>query len=158
MSADMFLKVDGIKGESVDSKHKDEIEVLSWSWGVTQHVVAHGATFGAGAADCSELTIMKKLDISSPLLVKHCAQGAIIKSMLLTMRKAGTEQVEYSKVTMTDCLITSVQIHGGGGGEIPSESASFRFTKVKIEYWPQKPDGKLGGVVPYEWDIKAKKA
>jgi type VI secretion system secreted protein Hcp len=157
MAADMFLKVEGIKGESVDSKHKDEIEVLSWSWGVTQAVVQHGATFGAGVADCSELTIMKKLDISSPLLVKHCAQGAIIKSMLLTLRKAGKEQLEYCKVAMTECLVTSVQI-SGGGGEVPSESASFRFTKIKIEYLPQKPDGSLGGVVPYEWDIKAKKA
>ena len=65
MSADMFLKVEGIKGESVDSKHKDEIEVLSWSWGVTQAVVAHGATFGAGVADCSGGRVVGALTVSS---------------------------------------------------------------------------------------------
>lgn len=157
MSVDMFLKIDGIKGESTDSKHKDEIDVLSWSWGVSQAVVSHGGGFGAGKADCTDMMIVKKLDVSSPLLVKHCAQGAHIKSMLLTLRKAGKEQVEYTKMTMSDCLVSSASI-SAGGGDYPSESVSFRFGKLKVEYWPQKADGTLGGVVPYEWDIKSTKA
>jgi len=157
MSLDMFLKIKGIKAESQDSKHKDEIDVMSWSWGLTQAVSSHGAGMGAGKADCHDLSIQKRLDQGSLLLVKHCAQGAHIGDMLLTLRKAGTEQVEYTKMTLTDCLVTSVVL-SGGGGDYPSESVSFKFAKLKIEYWPQGADGKLGGVVPYEWDIRSTKA
>jgi type VI secretion system secreted protein Hcp len=154
----MFLKVAGIKGESQDHTHKDEIHILSWSWGVTQAATssAHGAGMGAGKADCHDLSIQKYLDIASPLLVKHCAAGIHIKDMLLTLRKAGEKQVEYSKMTLTDCLITSVQI--SAGGDLPSESVSFKFAKIKIEYWPQDAKGSLGGVVPYEWNIGTMKA
>lgn len=158
MAVDMFLKIDGIKGESNDAKHKDEIYVLSWSWGVTQAAssLASGGGMGAGRADCHDLSIQKLLDIASPLLVKSCASGKHIKDMLLTLRKAGEQQVEYTKMTLTDCLITSVQI--SAGGDLPSESVSFKFAKIKLEYWPQDAKGKLGGVVPYEWDVATMKA
>jgi type VI secretion system secreted protein Hcp len=156
MAVDMFLKIEGIKGESTDAKHKDEIDVMSWSWGVTQAHVSGGAGHGAGKADAQDLSIVKIIDKASPLLVKFCASGEHIKSMLLTLRKAGKEQVEYTKITISEGLVSSVQL--GGGGEYPTESVSFRFGKIKIEYWPQKADGSLGGVVPYEWNIATAKA
>jgi len=162
--ANCFLKIEGIKGESLDSKHKDEIEVLTWGFGASQLVVAHGATFGSGTSQISNLRFTARMGVQSPILLKHVAQGAIVKSAVLSCRK--TTDPEYVKVTLTDVLVTGYQT----GTPIPTgtqaqaaidtyaeDQVTFVFTKIKVEYWPQKPDGKLGVVVPYEWDIKAKK-
>jgi len=169
--ANCFLKMEGIKGDSLDSKHKDEIEVLTWGFGVSQSVVQHGATYGAGPSQISNLRFTARMGLQSPILLKYVAQGAIVKYALLTCRKPSTEQ-EYFKVTLTDVLVTGYQTGMGyqTGVPIPTgtqaqasidpypvDQFTFVFTKIKVEYWPQKPDGNLGGVVPYEWDIKAKK-
>jgi len=155
MAVDMFLKIDGIKGESTDSTHKEEIEVLSWGWGLAQAYVPSGAGHGSGKADAADFTITKRTDKSTPILVKHCASGEHVKSMLLTLRKAGKQQLEYTKISFSDVMIAGVTLDSHG--DYPSESVAFRFGKIKLEYWPQKADGSLGGVVPYEWDIAANK-
>lgn len=160
MPADMFLKIDGIKGESTDDKHKDEIEVLSWSWGLTQSAASGSGTggLGAGRATAQDFHFVKRIDTASPLLAKHCASGQHIKSALLTLRKAGKEQVEYTKINFSDLMISSYATGGSeGGGVLPNCQVSFTFAKIKFEYWPQKPDGTLGGVVPFEWDTSKNK-
>lgn len=96
-AVDYFLKLDGIKGESQDSKHKDEIDVESWSWGETQSGThAGGGGGGAGKVSMQDFHFVMKVNKSSPKLLQACASGEHIKEALLTCRKAGKEQQEYS--------------------------------------------------------------
>jgi type VI secretion system secreted protein Hcp len=157
MASDIFAKIGDIKGESLDAKHKDEIEVLSFSWGVSNGA---GPVAGAGAgqrkATFQDLTITHNLDKASPLLLKACATGAHLKDATITHRKAGKGQQEYLIVKMNDVIITGVS-HGGGSGESPSETITLAFAKVDLEYRPQKPDGTLDQGVPFKYDLKLNK-
>jgi type VI secretion system secreted protein Hcp len=156
MAVDVFLKLGDIKGESKDSKHPDEIDVLSWSWGLSQTgSIAHGGGGGAGKASFNDLSIMHQLDKASPVLMKACATGEHIKDATLTARKAGKGQQEYLIIKMNDILITSVQ--PSGSSENPMESVSMQAAKVDLEYKPQKPDGSLDAGLHFKYDIKANK-
>jgi type VI secretion system secreted protein Hcp len=159
MAMDMFIKLDDIKGESGDHAHKAEIDVLSWSWGETQSGSAHhGAGQGAGKVNVQDLTFTKHTDRSTPNLLAICASGKHIKQAVLTVRKAGDKPLEYLKITMTQCIITSVSLGGDGGGDRLTENISLNFAQVKYEYTPQKADGTGDAVVTMGWDIAANKA
>lgn len=158
MAADMFLKLDGIKGESLDSKHKDEIEIHSFQFGVHQTGTgASGGGSGAGKASFSDFTIVKSADSSSPLLMVNCATGSHIKTGSLTVRKAGGDQQEYYIIKFNEILISNFTNSGSGDGETPTESVSFNFSKIEFEYKTQKADGTLGGSGKGGWDLKANK-
>ena len=117
MAVDMFIKIDGIKGESADDKHKEEIDVLSWSWGMNQSGSAHmGGGAGAGKVNVHDLSFTKYVDKGSNLLLSGCFKGTHYKEALLTVRKAGDKPLEYIKVTMEEVMVTSVST-GGSGGE-----------------------------------------
>lgn len=158
MAVDMFLKLDGIKGESKDHKHKDEIHIESFSWGLSQTGV-HGAGGGGGAGKVSvhDISITKFLDKASPELMLKCANGTHIKEGLITVRKAGENPVEYLKIKLSDVLISGVQ-HAGHGSDLLSENLSLNFAKFQVEYQEQAADGKAsGGPVTMGWDVKANK-
>ena len=157
MAADIFAKIGDIKGESLDDKHKDEIEVLSFSWGVANAgVVSSGGGAGAGKATFQDISIVHHVDKSSPLLLKACATGTHIKDAMITHRKAGKGQHEYLTVKLTDVIVTGVT-HAGGGGQPYSESVSFAFAKVDLEYKPQKADGTLDAGIHFKYDLKTNK-
>jgi type VI secretion system secreted protein Hcp len=152
MAADIFAKLGDIKGESLDSKHKDEIEVLSFSWGVAgQGSLAPGT--GAGKSVFQDLTIIHHIDKATPLLLKACATGMRLKEATITHRKAGKDQQEFLIVKLNDVIITGVQ-HGGSGDQPGSESVSLTFAKVALEYRPQKPDGSLDAGVHFKYDLQ----
>lgn len=153
---DYFLKIDGIQGESKDSKHANEIEIESFSWGATQSGTAsHGGGMGAGRVSMQDFHFVMTVNKASPKLMLSCAQGSHIKSAVLTCRKAGKEQQEYLKVTFSDLLVSSYQTGGTGQGNvIPLDQISLNFTKVEIEYKEQKPDGTLGGAIKAFYDMK----
>jgi type VI secretion system secreted protein Hcp len=154
MAVDMFLKVDSIKGDSVDDKHKGEIEVLSWSWGVTQTGTTHSGTGGgAGKANVHDVTITKYLDRSTPILLKHCLAGIHIKEALLTVRKAGGKPLEYVKMKMKDALVSSINPGGSGHDERLTETLGINFSVVEFDYVPQKPDGSGDASIPITWNI-----
>ena len=156
MAVDVFLKLGTIGGESTDDAHKGEIDVLSWSWGISQSgTMAGGGGGGAGKASFSDLSFMHNFDKASPAVMTACATGEHIKDATLVARKAGKGQQEYIIVKMTDILITSVQ--PSGSSEHPMESVSMQFAKVDIEYKPQKADGSLDAGVHFIYDIKANK-
>jgi type VI secretion system secreted protein Hcp len=156
MAVDVFLKLGDIKGESKDSKHPGEIDVLSWSWGISQSgTMAHGGGGGAGKASFADLSIMHNVDRSSAALMAACATGAHIKEGTLVARKAGKGQQEYLIIKMNDILITSIQ--PSGSSEHPVESVSMQCSKVDFEYKPQKEDGSLDGGIHFKYDIKANK-
>jgi len=156
MAVDVFLKLGTIAGESTDDKHKGEIDVLSWSWGINQSgTMAAGGGGGAGKASFHDLSFMHSFDKASPAIMKACATGEHIPEALLISRKAGKGQQEYIIFKLTDILVTSVQ--PSGSSEHPMESVSMQFAKVDVEYKPQKPDGSLDAGVHFIYDIKANK-
>jgi type VI secretion system secreted protein Hcp len=158
MATDIFLKIGDIKGESQDEKHPNEIEVLSWSWGVMQSgSMDYGSGGGTGKASFGDLSIMHNLDKASPSLMKACATGEHIKEATLVQRKAGKGQQEFLIVKMTDVLITSVT-PGGSGSEAPGESIALQAGKYELEYKAQKADGSLDAGVFFKYDIKLNKA
>src|SRR6187402_3730 len=117
MASDIFAKIGDIKGESLDSKHKDEIEVLSFSWGVTNTAPSSsGSGAGAGKATFQDLTIVHNIDKASPGLMQACAAGTHLKDATITHRKSGKGQQEYLIIKMNDIIITGVS-HGGMAGQ-----------------------------------------
>ena len=158
MAADIFAKIGDIKGESRDSKHKDEVEVLSWSWGVSQSgTLQSGGGGGAGKANFNDFNFTHHVDKASPVLLKACATGEHIKEATITVRKAGKGQQEYLIIKMSDVLITSVNPGGSGEAAGFAESVAMQFAKVDLEYKPRKADGSLDAGLHFKYDIKGNK-
>jgi len=154
MAIDMFLKIDDIKGESVDDKHPGEIDVLSWSWGMTQSGTTHtGTGGGAGKVTVQDMSVAKHVDKASPNLVLACCNGKHFKQALLTVRKAGEKPLEYLKITMKDLIISAVQISGAGDSERLTEHVTLNFSEFKTEYSPQKADGTGDAAVEAAFNI-----
>jgi len=158
-AVDYFLKIDGIDGESTDSKHKNAIDVQSWSWGETNSGdSAHRGGMGAGKVSMQDFHFVMHVNKSTPKLMEACATGQHIKKADLICRKAGKDQQEYLKVTMSDLVVSSYQTGGSAGdGVIPVDQISLNFSKIEFEYKEQKADGTLGGKVKKGWDVKANK-
>lgn len=154
MSLDMFLKIDTVKGESTDDKHKDEIDVLAWSWGLSQPAAPIGGGSGAGKVSVQGLSLTKYIDKSSPTLMLSTCNGKHFKQAMLTVRKPGTRALEYFKITMKDVLVSSVSMGGSAGEDRLTENITLNFSSFKEEYTPQKPDGSGEAVVSAGWDIK----
>src|SRR5262249_5493182 len=158
MASDIFAKIGDIKGESFDDKHKDEIEGLSFSWGVSNAgSMGFGGGGGEGKAHFNDLSFTHKGDKTSPVLLQACAACHHVKDATITNRKEGKGQQESLVIKMTDVIITSVTTgaHGDGGGT--SEQVSLAFAKVNLEYKPQKADGSLEAGIHFKYDIKAQK-
>lgn len=152
--ADMFLKIDGIEGESRDDKHKNEIELLSFSFGASQPGSSgFGGGAGVGKVQVQDFHFSKYYDKSSPKLFEACATGKHDAKLVLTCRKAGGAQQEYLKVTLSEAIISSIQDSGTGGETLPTENVTVNFSKIEIEYKPQDEKGNLGGVVKAGWDL-----
>lgn len=169
-AVDYYLKIDGIKGESKDSKHKDELEVLSFSFGAAQQgTSASGGGLGAGKVKMSDFTFTVPTSTASPKLFVACASGQHIPSATLTCRKAGKEQQEYLVYKFTDILVSS---HQTGLGAITNqkvlasesqtiqppiqhiETITFNFSKLEMSYKEQNKDGTLAGAITGMVDVK----
>ena len=155
MSADMFLKIEGVEGEAVDHKHGKEIDVLAWSWGMTQSGSMHiGGGGGAGKVAVQDISVTKYVDKSTPNLIHTCMTGKHYPKATITVRKAGDKPVEYMIITMEDVLITSISTGGSGGEDRLTENVSLNFAKVKVEYTPQAKDGSAGAAVETGFNIE----
>lgn len=137
-AVDIFLKIDGVPGDSRDSKHKDEIDVLSFSWGVGRKSGLLGGP-PVGKPTLQDFDFVMPVSKASPLLMVGSAKGTHFKKALLTVRTAGDQQLEFYKVTMEDCLVSSYQT--SASSDVPSEQISLDFAKVTFSYQPQRPDG-----------------
>lgn len=156
MAVDMFIKIGDIKGESADKTHKGKIDVLAWSWGMSNSGSAHvGGGAGAGKVSVQDLSLTKYIDSASADLMLACCNGKHFGEALLIVRKAGEEPIEYVKVTMSDLIITSVSTGGSGGEDRLTENVTLNFAKVKVEYTPQDAKGKGGKTMEMAWDIAA---
>lgn len=159
MAIDAFLKLGTIKGESVADGHKDEIDLLSFNWGMSQTGSMHTATGGGtGKVDVNDLVVTHLLDAASPNLALACCLGTHHESAVLTLNKAGGDKLPYLTLTLTDVLITQVSHGASIGDERPVESVSLNFAKFKYSYQPQDAKGaKKGGAVETGYDISLNK-
>lgn len=158
MAVDIFIKIGDIKGESQDKTHKDEIEVLNWSWGMSQSGNMHtGTGGGAGKVSIQDLSLTKYVDKASPNLMMHCSSGKHVPKVTLTVRKAGGDsQVEYLIINLEEVLISSLSTGGSGNDDRLIENVTLNFAKVTVDYQPQKADGtKDGGPIKYGWNIRS---
>jgi type VI secretion system secreted protein Hcp len=152
MAVDAFLKLDGLPGESKDKAHPDEIEVFSFSWGVSNPGGLSTGGTGTGKASFQELNVTNNTHKSSPKLMLACCGGEHIKKAVLTLRKAGSSSFDYIKVTLTDVLVSSYQEGGDNGGNAAVESVSLNFAKIEFSYTEQSADGSPGTVTTAGWD------
>ena len=132
---DMFLKIDGVPGESTDSKHKEWIEVLSFSQGVSQpssRSLSPGGAMSAEPAAHQYFSIMKVLDKASPKLMQYCSNGKHIKDVVLELCRAEGDGQRFMEYKMTDVIISSVRPSGSAGDAVPTEEVSFNYAKIEL--------------------------
>jgi type VI secretion system secreted protein Hcp len=157
MALNMFLTLDGINGGSVDPAHKGAIEITSWSWGLSEVGSPTGGGGGAGAGKVAvqNIVITKVTDSTSPLLLQHCATGAIIASGTVATDKAGAPASgeDFLLIKMTDVLVKSVAMSSSTSNEAPAETVTLAFTKVEFDSRPQTASGGLGPPVVFRWDL-----
>lgn len=154
MAVDMFLKIKDVTGEAQDKKYAEWIDVLAWSWGMSQSGTMHvGTGGGGGKVAVQDLSITKYVDKSTPNIMLFCSNGKNIGETTLIVRKAGENPVDYIKMTMTDCIITSVSTGGSGGEDRLTENVSINFAKVQVDYTPQKENGTADTPIPYKWHV-----
>jgi type VI secretion system secreted protein Hcp len=159
MAIDVYLQVEGIKGESSDDAHKGWIECSSVNWALSQPKSATSSTAGGHTAErveFTEVSINKAADLASPILAQHCAMGKTIpKAKLEFMRADGSgTRVKYYEVELENVLIASVA-QGVNGGDVMQEHIGLKFGKVKWKYCMQKITGGAGGNTAGGWDLSA---
>ena len=159
MTVDMFLNMGpNIKGETRDKtqKSKKDIDILAWSWGVSQSGSFHtGGGGGAGKANFQDLSATKYIDTASHALLKHCSDGTHIDKCVLLCRKAGGKQEKYIEITMEKCMVTSISTGGSGGEDRLTENISINFAKIKFEYFEQDDKGATKSAGEFTYDIEA---
>lgn len=155
MAVDMFMKfTPALAGEARDKVHAGEIDVLAWSWGVSNSGSAHvGGGAGAGKANVQDLSFTKYIDKSSCDLLSASCVGKHYTTALLTVRKAGGTPLEYLKITMTEVLISSVSTGGSGGEDRLTENVTLNFAAVKVDYIEQLPAGGTGATPTMTYNI-----
>ncbi len=146
MAADLFLKIEGIEGESQDAKHKKEIELMSWGLHESNPgSFKQGSGGGTGGVTMEDFTFSKTMDAASANLFLFCASGKHIKEVVFSARKSGGGESpeDYLNITLNECLISNYSTGGGAGGGVPTESFSIDFAKIKVQYKQQQKDGTM---------------
>ena len=159
MSGDIFLKLNGIEGESKDSKHPAEIQLETVSWGSSNAAsFNYGGGGGTGKVTMQDIHFTKVIDKASTKLFLACCQGKHIPDAILTFRKAGGEQEEYFQVKLKDLMISNITWSDhAGGGTLAQEQGSLAFTEIQFDYKEQGKDGKLQGAISAKWNVKENK-
>ena len=157
VSGDAFAKIDGVDGESLDSKHKGEIEILGWKWKVENTGSAHvGGGAGSGRSIHHGFKFTKIYDKSSPKLHQACSSGEHLKKVVLVARKAGKEQQEYLKFTLSDVLVSEYRHLPWGEPKtgLPWDGVELSYGKMEMEYKAQKSDGTMEGAIKAGYDFR----
>lgn len=153
MAIDTHFKLDGVSGESTHKDHKDEIELITWDWSVTNESSAGaGGGSGKGKAKPGSMTFTHNYDKSSPVLAKSCASGKHFKDGVITCRKAGEGQLDFLKITMKEVMVTAVHPSAHSGGDV-SELVTLSYADIEFAYKAQDDKGKLGGEVKFGWNV-----
>lgn len=161
MSYDIFMQIQGIKGDSSDDAHKEWIEVLSYSHEVVQSEGAlnAGGTYVGGKASHKDFVVVKKLDKSSPTIFLYCCVGRHIPQVKLELCRAMGDKTPFMKYTFKNVIIASVKPNGSHDDEdtLPIEAVSMRYAQIELEYTPTDPTGggKKGGSVMCSYDLRS---
>jgi type VI secretion system secreted protein Hcp len=154
MAVDMFMKIGDLKGESKDKSHKEEIDVLAWSWGMSNSGTSHmGGGAGAGKVSVQDVSFTKYIDKSSTNLIMACCTGKHFDEATLTVRKAGDTPLEYLVITMKEVMVTAVSTGGSGGEDRLTENVTLNFASFVTAYKPQKADGTGDAAVFAKYNI-----
>ncbi len=159
-AVDYFLKIDGIEGESVDSRHAGEIDVVAFSWGVEHQGGSRsgGGGAGTGRAQPDEFVVVKQIDRSSPRLAVATASGQSFRTAVLAARRAGTSH-DFLVYSMEDVSLAGYHTEGDDTDDVPLlDEVSLRFSSIEISYRPQQPDGSLGTAVTHGYDFQRGRA
>ena len=158
MPSDYLLEIEGIKGETTDAKHKDTIEVESFSWGETHPgSMAHGTGGATGKVSFQDLHFSTKVNKASPIIAMSCATGKHIDKATLFVRKATGDggQQDYYKITLEEVMVSSYQSGGHNGGDsVPSDQFALNFAKIEFAYKPQSSKGALEPDIIFKYDVK----
>ena len=159
MPNDVLLVIDGVPGESKDSKHPGAIDVASFSWGETNSgTFAYGTGGGAGKVSFHDFAFTMKVNKASARLAQACMSGIHFPRAQLFVRKQGEQQRDFYVVTLEDFIVSSFQSGGPGNGElVPLDKVTLNFSKIKFEYRPQKADGTLEPPITGGWNLKQNK-
>ena len=157
MATEIFAKIGDIKGESLDNKHKDEIDVLSFAWGVANAGPASTGGGGVGKATFADLLIVHGIDNATPALLLACATGRHINEATISHRKAGPNQQDYLIVKLSDVTITSVS-QTGSEDHPYAETVTLKYAKVDLHYRTQRPDGSMDAGQHFKFDLKTNQA
>ncbi len=160
MALDIFLKLADIKGDSADARHRDEIVVLSWDWGMTQTTApigGGGASGGAavGRTEIRRIQFAHRIDVASPLIMLACATGKRLREAKFTVRHHGEHAAEFLAVKLSDVIVTLVEPTINGDNGETYEAVALEFAKVEVEYTPRAPNGTPGTPVRFGWDLRA---
>jgi type VI secretion system secreted protein Hcp len=154
MAVDMFLYLDPIKGESKDKAHTDKIDILAWSWGMSQSGTTHmGGGGGSGKVSVQDLSFTHYIDSSTNDLINYCCQGKHIDTGKLIVRKAGGKQVEYIKIEFKEIIVTSVSFGGSGSEDRLTENFTLNFASFHFTYTDQLASGAPGSPHDAKWNI-----
>jgi type VI secretion system secreted protein Hcp len=155
MGIEYFLKLDGLKGESASSKHPDEIELHSWSWGASNPTSISGTGLSAGRVTFGDLSITKPVDKSSAKLLELCCTGKHIATGILTCSKSTGDKnpADYLTIKLAEIHISSFQAGGSKGDDVGSESLSLAFGNIEYDYKVQGKDGNLTAAGTAKYDI-----
>jgi len=155
MAVDFFLKIAGVKGDSVVKGMEDTMQILAWSWGMSQTgTTHHGTGGGAGKVNVQDLSFTRHVDKATPVLIQACCTGKHFDDAVLTCRKAGESPLTYLTLTMTNVIVTSVSGGGSGGEDQQTENVTLNFAAFKVSYQGQNEKGaKAGGAVDVNYDI-----
>jgi len=156
MAIDMFLKVDGVSGETKDAKHAGCVDALSFNWGANQPGNMHiGGGGGAGKVTFNDLNVQAYIDKATPTIMQFCASGKHVSAVTLTICKAGGNPVEYTQIELQDVIVTGTDFNGAGSADRILVNYRFQAAKVKLHYWEQTSQGGKGPETQSGWDIKA---
>jgi type VI secretion system secreted protein Hcp len=159
VAIDMYLKVDGINGESTDANHKNWIDVLSFSWVAQQQGnMSVGGGGGTGKVVFQDLQVYALIDKATPAILGYCSAGKHVTKIELSACKAGGSQVEYVNIALEDVLVTSTQFTGVDSNDGINILYTFQASKVQVKYYEQSGQGGKGAESSTGWDIKQNKA
>jgi type VI secretion system secreted protein Hcp len=158
MSYDVFVKIDGIEGESSDAKHVGWIEVTSYGMAHFQNISSTASSAGGASAeraDFSEFTFLKFIDKASPLLAIACANGTHIDNVIVELCRAGGEKIKFMEYKLTNCIISSIKAESKGKRFFPKEHININFGKIELSYTLQKRHGGwAAGHIAGGWNLE----
>jgi type VI secretion system secreted protein Hcp len=152
-TVDMFLKLDGIDGESQDDTHKNEIDIKSFSLNLDNASVGGGMKESKVRMGDIRITLLASK--ASPNLFISCASGRRIATAMITVRKAGEKPIDYETIKLTDVRVSSFSKAGQHGGDLTLENMTLSFSTIEYTYKQQNKDGTAAASITKSYDVKA---